>query len=322
MPNEQLPEIHIFDAGTWYDNNGRKHVVTEAMLETIANDFNAANEEAPLTPDHPRDQSVDYGTLPAFAHFNKLRRDGKKMYAQISRMSDALKTVAKENIFTSVSAGFNAGFGKLTHVAALPSTKLAALPHLEPLSAYFSKQPSITEYYFAMADPTAATPTATPSTGATLDSILKAIQDLSAKFDKAEAEDVKEDAQEDLTKPSPSGFSAASPEFVAMQKKLAEQAEKIRRNEVAERLRPFVTDGKLTPAEFSDKVDVLMVLSSGANFSASDETTPYAKELKSIANRQSFDFSEQATHANSGSNTQGYNDLAESIVKTTNNRNK
>lgn len=323
MPKAQtiseLPELKIFAAGTWVDNTGTTYTIDNARLNSIAADFNASGKEIPIIPGHPKGTSVNYSALPAYGWINKLRVENGEMFGQLSKASDVLKDVARQGIYNGVSAGFNLPNWKPTHLAA---TNFPSLDHLPPLDSYFSDDTdSITEIYFAMADNT--TNTDTPATDTPAEPTMKDVMGLLEKILEAVTKDVEADKTEtppELTQDVPTGFSA---EVQALQKQVAELTEINRRNELTEMLRGADFAGKITPAEIPDKVEVLMELSRGANFSAANEESPYAKELRSIKSRPTFEFAEFATHQNSGGQVMnGHATLAESIVKSTQSKDK
>ena len=53
--------IEIFRAGTHRDDAGNTHTFTRAQLQELADSYNAALREAPLTVGHPKDNLPAYG---------------------------------------------------------------------------------------------------------------------------------------------------------------------------------------------------------------------------------------------------------------------
>ena len=86
--------VQVFSVGTQTDSSGRSRDWTQEDLETIVAKYNGQKEhEAPVVVGHPKDNA------PAFGWVEKLRTDGKLLYAKFTQLVPEFIDAVKQGMY-------------------------------------------------------------------------------------------------------------------------------------------------------------------------------------------------------------------------------
>jgi hypothetical protein len=134
--------IEIFRVGTHTSSSGEVVECTESDLDSIALNFEA-NPKIPFTIGHPKTDKE-----PAYGWCNKVVKEGKKLFAEMTFVSETLAGMLKEKLFDNCSIGLKKGW-KLDHIALVG----AAQPAIKGMEfAEFDNQ-DIQEFCMGMVEP-------------------------------------------------------------------------------------------------------------------------------------------------------------------------
>lgn len=92
-----LPPIHAFRAGRHVDSRGNAHEWTERDLAELADSYDPALREAPVTIGHPA------GNAPAWGWIGKVQAKAKDLFTQPSQLQPEFQDMLKRGLFKKVS---------------------------------------------------------------------------------------------------------------------------------------------------------------------------------------------------------------------------
>jgi hypothetical protein len=159
MPGE-IKRLEIFGAGTWTPSSGGKVTVTEGHLDEIVESFGALQGTNIVKPHlklgHTEAQKW-FGQkvgIPTLGWIDRVWREGKKLFADISNVPEALLDLIKQGRYHNVSAEVippghiehgGKKFGHVLYAVAVLGTEMPAVQDLAGLaSALYSHQFSTT----------------------------------------------------------------------------------------------------------------------------------------------------------------------------------
>lgn len=228
----QPPEtrwIAIARTGEFADSGGRKHRFTPELLDEIAANYAASEEEAPLVFGHPKDNE------PAQGWVKSLKRDGEKLFAEIAQISTDAKEKVQNGHYRYVSMSLHPDGKRLRHVGLLG----AVPPAISGLGAVEFAEDGRLTINFSAAE---LGPALEPE-GETMENMLKELQTKNAELE-ARAGALQKALDEALA-----GRATAEKQAEATAAEFAAYKGEVKAGERRARLEKLTSEGKVKPAE-------------------------------------------------------------------------
>lgn len=221
--------IAIARTGEFADSSGRKHRFTPELLDEIAANYAASEEEAPLVFGHPKDNEPAQGWVKA------LKSEGGKLFAEIAQISADAKEKVQNGLYRYVSMSLHPCGKKLRHVGLLG----AVPPAISGLGAVeFAEDGRLTINFSAAELAPALKPEGEP-----MENMLKELQTKNAELE-ARAGALQKALDEALA-----GRAAAEKQAEATAAEFSAYKGEVKAGERRARLEALTKEGKVTPAE-------------------------------------------------------------------------